>query len=83
MSRPTTAQVAVVSDLHAISTDAESATGIAINLADLDQLHEIITSTRALIPLVDRDEQWIEPALAHVALCAALIAAVKRRGEER
>lgn len=82
-TRPTTAQLATGSDLSGLIAQAEAAQPLAITVADLDTLREVIQSTRALLPLVDRDESWVEPARAHTSVAVPLVAAIRRRGEER
>ncbi|MBZ4486269.1 hypothetical protein [Microbacterium sp. cx-55] len=81
--RPTHAQLTTASDLMALVRQAEAECPRAVSIADLDTLHEVITSSRALVALVDDNESWIEPARSHMVTTGPLVAAIRRRGEQR
>ena len=81
--RPTFAQVSTVESLEKLVTEADQACAVAISIADLDTLHEVITSTRALVALVMDRESWVTPALAHLTASSIAVAGVRRRGEQR
>jgi hypothetical protein len=83
IKRPTFGQIATASDLLALVSQAEAACPRAVSIADLDTLHDVITSTRALVALVDSSESWIEPARSHMVASGPLVAAIRRRGDER